>query len=317
MRIKGLDGLRALAALSVFGFHAGGWVPGGWLGVDVFFVISGFVITRSLLSDQSLIRFYVRRALRLYPALIVMCLFFVVAQSVSWKDWLPALTYTANFTRLLYFFPTVFGHTWSLAIEEQFYLVWPIAMIFILRTKNPVVWVVSLALIFCTWRLYLLQNDASNWRLYNMPDTRADALMIGACLAFVNLKPLGRAWPIGGPFLLWSLLSLIITDEGLFVWGLPAVALASATIIAKITSDQNSLLTRLLHTKALRGLGVISYAFYVWHYPILWFYHSQGVLFCLFASILAAYLSWVLVERPIKEYRNFALSLPIHPASKT
>ncbi|MDQ6724677.1 MAG: acyltransferase, partial [Actinomycetota bacterium] len=159
-RILGIDGLRALAVLAVIAFHANlSWARGGFLGVDAFFVISGFVITRSLLDEDrrrgaiDLARFWSRRVARLLPALLLVvsvvaayaCLRPIGGLQAFREDAVAALLYVSNWHFLAkgtgYFAatadPSLLQHTWSLAVEEQFYLVWPLAVVWALRRSQP------------------------------------------------------------------------------------------------------------------------------------------------------------------------------------
>ncbi len=313
-RIKGIDGLRALAALSVFFFHAKMFgLIGGDLGVDLFFVISGFVITRSLKAEYdagriNIAAFYFRRFLRLWPALIAMVAVFYYLSGFGMKEWLPAIFYIANFTRMTeHPYPAALGHTWSLAVEEQFYLVWPFLLLFFLRTQKPIRAMLFVIAAVCLWRVYLYWINAGYWRIYNGPDMRLDQLLLGACVAFCSvstLKRLGRLWPIAVAVLAYAMFHEDRDAPYEFVWRMQGISVASAILIAKAASDHGGWLTKMLEFKPLAGLGVISYAFYLWHYPILYFYiFDYGKIACLGATILFAWGSWILVERPIRNNR--------------
>lgn len=309
MRVKGIDGLRALSALAVFSFHGNGAITGGWLGVDVFFVISGFVITRSLKLEYEqsgkilLGQFYLRRLLRLWPALLAMVAVLCLLHPVPVREWLPTITYTSNITRIIGDYPSLFAHTWSLAVEEQFYLIWPLMLLLILKSQRPVLWLVIGVVLAASWRLHLEQTE-SVYRVLNSLDTRADGLMLGALLAFIDPKHFARFWPFGILGLVW-MLAAHYNDPWVMAFGLPLIALCAATLIAKVTHDQEGWITRFLELKPLSGLGRISYAFYVWHYPILYFYYPKyGFFLCLIATTLFAWASWILIERPIRQNRD-------------
>jgi len=198
-----LDGLRALAVLPVLLFHGG--VPGfqwGYIGVDVFFVISGYLITDTLLKEQaetgciSLLGFYRRRALRLLPALALVCLAVLLFMGLvanswnqAWREIAIVAFYAGNWTRALGTgLPQYLGHTWSLAIEEQFYIRWPALLLAILALNPTIIsslrLILALVIAVTCWRIFLALYGASADRLYNGTDTRADALLIGAALAF-------------------------------------------------------------------------------------------------------------------------------------
>jgi peptidoglycan/LPS O-acetylase OafA/YrhL len=204
-----LDGSRAVAILAVLLFHGGapgfGW---GYIGVDLFFVLSGYLITSILLVEHakvgriSLLDFYRRRALRLFPALAALCLTFLVYAAVALDDptqgireVLIVALYAGNWIRAFSLGqPQYLGHTWSLAIEEQLYLVWPLliwGVLFLSKgsAAKALRLVVALAIASIGWRAILALQGATADRLYNGSDTRADALLIGAALALALATP--------------------------------------------------------------------------------------------------------------------------------
>ncbi|WP_157466970.1 acyltransferase [Frankia sp. QA3] len=205
-----LDGLRALAVLAVLGFHLNA-LSGGFLGVDVFLVLSGFLITSLLLAERdrtgtvSLTRFYVRRAFRLLPAFgvfVAVGAVLVVALKSRADQWdfldnaVSSLLYVNNYYRV--FRPDSggawFGHTWSLSLEEQFYLIWPAVLVLLCRRpaarrRLPAILTAAAVVVF-VWREVLIAAGVSDARIYFGLDTRADALLVGAGLA---------AWGWAGP----------------------------------------------------------------------------------------------------------------------
>jgi peptidoglycan/LPS O-acetylase OafA/YrhL len=225
-----LDGLRAVAVLAVLTYHVG-WIPGGFLGVDVFFMLSGFLITTLLCEEHartgtiSIRRFYVRRARRLLPALVLFLLIcggilFVTRPSAFWPtlggNLLGVLSYGANWLIIYWRGLGVFGHTWSLAIEEQFYLAWPLLLLGLLRGARPrliVAGLVTAAAGSLAWRLALALDGASFARLYAATDTHADGLLVGAALAVwlhhrgVGGSP-GRLRRVGGTIATLGLIGL-------------------------------------------------------------------------------------------------------------
>ena len=207
--VPALDGVRALAVLSVMGYHAGvSWLPGGLLGVDVFFVLSGFLITSLLLSEYakteriSLLSFWGRRARRLLPAMAIL-----LAAMIAWATYLSPATsrgslrvdslstmfYGANWRFITsgqgYF--DHFGpqspllHTWSVAVEEQFYLVWPLLLLLVVRWRRRGVFTLAFAgaIASAAWMWVLSVDGASTSRLYYGTDTRALPLLLGCTLA--------------------------------------------------------------------------------------------------------------------------------------
>ena len=198
-----LDGLRGLAIIAVMLFHAGiSTFGGGFIGVDLFFVLSGFLITALLVHEHqmhgsvSLRNFYMRRVLRLLPALLILVLVFCVLSFLSldsadarsnYVGALIVLFYLSNWARALSLHPPYpLDHTWSLSIEEQFYVLWPVILILMLTTlkkpKHVLALTVSFALASWLLRVYLMMSGSSVERIYYGSDTRADSLMVGCAL---------------------------------------------------------------------------------------------------------------------------------------
>ena len=169
--IPSLDGLRGLSIFLVFGVH-GSWshMQGGSVGVDLFFVLSGFLITQLLVREReksgtiNLTKFYARRFVRLFPPLLLMALcfsiyyFFTYGGRMVWMNLVPALTYISDFTRSRFDSPTAFAHLWSLALEEQFYLAWPLLMLGIAKFAGS-----SLRLKWCLFILIITINIWRGW----------------------------------------------------------------------------------------------------------------------------------------------------------
>ena len=344
-----LDGIRALAVVAVMLFHAGlSWTHAGFLGVDVFLVLSGFLITLLLLREISSTRrvdvraFWLRRARRLLPALVlvliaVACFGAFVAtddEAMGLRgDLFGSLFYVQNWRLVLsgqpYFAqfgsPSPLRHMWSLAIEEQWYLVWPLAFLGIVRITRAkphitaaiiaALAVVSAALMFF---LYTPGGDAT--RIYYGTDTRAQALLIGALLAVafsVRTTDWTPAWRwlfqslgVGGMvFVAWVMGTKSETWPRLYRGGFTLVAIASAAIIAgaMVTGP----LRRVLSLPPLPAIGKISYGLYLWHWPIyVWLSPDRtgrsgnGLLALRLGITLAVSLvSYFFVERPIREQR--------------
>jgi len=343
--IPSLDGIRALAVLAVICYHLGyGWAQGGLLGVDVFFVLSGYLITDLLLSEHRkngfirLKSFWLRRARRLLPALFVM-LFIVLgwvtlfnqAQLPQVKsDLLPATFYYSNwwfiFEHVSYFAkfgpPSPLGHLWSLAIEEQFYLIWPLIIILTLKiTKSKKV----LGIITCMGIVasacemaVLYQPYVDPTRLYDGTDTRAFALLLGALLAIY--RPRDKKIAISQNSLLWvntvgiaALIGLLLmfwqTDEYsafLYQGGMLLTSVLSALMII-IAVIPDTYLAKSLSNPILKWIGQRSYGIYLWHYPIITLttpYNSQPNLLRsilqVAVSFACAALSWEYIEEPIR-----------------
>jgi peptidoglycan/LPS O-acetylase OafA/YrhL len=331
-----LDGLRAIAVMPVLAFHAG--VPGfswGWIGVDLFFVISGFLITSILLIERAangrflLLDFYRRRALRLLPALVMLGAVFtsyaviVGRAAILPRELIPVIFYVSNWTRALYpisqGFPRYFGHCWSLAIEEQFYMIWPIALIVLLRISGRP-WTIVLATVAAIglWRAgaALIGFDAT--RIYNGTDTRADALLIGAAMALS--PPHVTAKLIGMARYLWlPMLAAVILIAEKFNWSGSVLAFggfsmiaAAFTLVLLATLAKRGLFVALLSIGPMVWIGRRSYGLYLWHFPIfavaLFDFHIQSGTPLMIALVFGgavgcATLSYRFIEVPFLAMR--------------
>jgi peptidoglycan/LPS O-acetylase OafA/YrhL len=349
--LPGIDALRAIAVLAVFLYHAGvGWMPGGFLGVDVFFVISGYLITSLLLSEQQhsgrvrLGQFWLRRARRLLPAVgVLIAVTMIVAAIVEPErltelrgDAISSLAYVANwhfiFEHQSYFDqfqrPSLFRHLWSLSVEEQFYLFWPLAFaagISLLGRKRLALGVLAgaVASLALTWLLFD-PSDAS--RVYYGTDTHAAGLLIGVGLALVWAPwQLQRAKPgrwcgpvldaigvIALGYMALSFLQVHDYDLALFHGGYLWIAVASAATIA-VVAHPAARLGALLARPVLVWLGLRSYSFYLWHWPVLALTRPgldvslpRGVLIPLQLLVVLALadLSYRFVELPFRGRRK-------------
>jgi peptidoglycan/LPS O-acetylase OafA/YrhL len=326
--IPALDGLRGVAVLLVLFFH--GQLPGfkyGYIGVDIFFVLSGYLITTLLIAEYkhsgtiSFAKFYHRRVCRLFPALLMSLSIFVAYAAVILPnfsthlvDAADALTYVYNWTRAFALARSAqIGHTWSLGIEEQFYLAWPALCAFLLaRFSGRAPLAVACVLVATTamWRLHLAVDGAAEWRLYNGFDTRCDALFVGCALAFT--PAVGRAWPIGAAaLLLFMLFGLQWNSRPMFMGGYTALAIAAAPVIAG-ASESSRFISKFLALKPLVAVGRISYGLYIFHLPIYGAMQDfQAGIFPLYLNTVAlsatfaiATFSYLYVERPILDRRN-------------
>ncbi len=361
-RIVALDGLRGLAVAAVLLFHGGvAALPGGFLGVDAFFVLSGFLITTLLLAEHArtgridLAGFWARRARRLLPALLL-TLAAVLAVS-RWLlppeelgrlrgDALAAVGYVANW-RLMeqgggYFAqtapPSPLQHTWSLAIEEQFYLLWPLLLIMLLavrRHMRTVVLVLSLAGVAASATAgVLLSGRVDDDRLYYGTDTRIGALLAGCALAAALTgraagdrphRVLGTLAVLGTAATAW----LWTHADGSAPWlhrgGLVVAALAVAAVIAHAVRSPRSPTARLLAVPPLAWLGVISYGVYLWHWPLFQWLDGERTglsglpllgLRCA-VTLAVATVSYLAVERPLRTARWVRRPLRTYAAAGT
>jgi peptidoglycan/LPS O-acetylase OafA/YrhL len=346
--LPGIDALRALAVLAVFLYHARvGWMPGGFLGVDLFFTISGYLITSLLLRELrrdghiELGRFWLRRARRLLPAVGVLIAVTMVLAAIFEPDRIDelrgdavaSLGYFANwhfvFSDQSYFYqfqrPSLFTHLWSLSVEEQFYLFWPLVfaagMKLFGRTRLLLgVLAGALGSVALAWILFDPGSDAS--RVYYGTDTHAVGLLAGVALALVWSPIELRRHPSGplvGPILdavgvlalgyvVLAFLGVHDYDLSLYHGGYLWLALASAVLLASLAHPA-ARLGSLLGTAPALWLGLRSYSFYLWHWPVLALTRPgldvdlpRGVLIPLqLALVLAlADLSYRYVELPFR-----------------
>jgi peptidoglycan/LPS O-acetylase OafA/YrhL/lysophospholipase L1-like esterase len=307
--IPALDGLRALAVIAVLLYHGDqDWIPGGFLGVDVFFVISGYLITCLLLSDWQqhgrvgLKRFWFRRARRLLPALFAMIfvvsiyaiLFLPDVVSQLRGEVIAALFYVENwfliFRDLSYFQsagrPPLLQHVWSLAVEEQFYLLWPLILVFALARwgtsrRALLVGILAGVAVSTVEMAILYQPYTDPSRVYYGTDTRVAALLLGAALAFVwaPWRLAGKTGRNAGVLLdiiavfsafalFWMFLNVHEFDASLYRGGFLVAAMVSALLIAATVHPASRLTPWLLGFAVFRWIGVRSYGIYLWHWPI-------------------------------------------------
>lgn len=307
-------------------------LPGGFIGVDIFFVLSGFLITSLLLLEQRetggvcLSAFYWRRIFRLAPALLVLLLLYIaILPAILGRDHLSAATsslYVMNWVLAFKLGPAGFlGHTWSLAIEEQFYLLWPIALTLLIRLKNPSALqkaLVASIIIAALWRLYLFHGGAPILdRLKCGLDTRADTLLIGCLLASSPrfFKLIARAWIFALIFLTAEVAFLSEGSE-LLPWLYTPTAIAAASVISALMSPTENALQRALKLRPLVALGEISYGFYLWHLVVIFLLQAEAThlrpgavgAIALVLTTIIAWLSFRFIEKPVLRLGNTLLN---------
>jgi peptidoglycan/LPS O-acetylase OafA/YrhL len=347
--VPGLDGLRGVAVLLVILYHFAPEVaPAGFLGVDVFFVLSGFLITRLLLFEAErthglrLGQFWSRRARRLLPALLLTvagtCLIALVTNldgrftglardaraslfyAVNWAFIAQKASYFSSFET-----PSPLRHLWSLAIEEQFYLLWPLVLLTVYKlARRPLQAVGTVAalgaLASAVLMIALFHPGGDPTRVYYGTDTRLFGVLIGAVGAVLLLDGrLGRrvaaALPILGAGALVAVLvaarRLSDHSDGLYRGGLFALSAAVGLLVLAVTVAPNRGAATALSWRPLRAVGVVSYGLYLYHWPVF-VYVSERTTgragFALFSlrcvvTATAAIASYLLVERPIRERR--------------
>jgi peptidoglycan/LPS O-acetylase OafA/YrhL len=361
-RNDALDGLRAFAVAAVMAFHFGlPGASGGFLGVDVFFVLSGYLITQILLSQVYvgqlvLAAFWVRRIRRLAPALIVSLMAVIawgalaapaIVRDGLRSDITSTLAYVANwhFIDSSSYFATMgdespLEHMWSLAVEEQFYLAWPIALFvltwFVRAPRARIYAVGGLALagiLVSAWRLESMWSTAAPDRAYMGTDSRMFGPLVGALLAVVLCRrvPIGSGrianallLAAGAAFVAWGMVSLgspAGATDAYASGGALIVALGSAAVIWALAT-RTSHATRTLGLLPIAYLGRLSYGIYIWHWPlVLWSRENQWldmsasptilrVLVLTGLTVSLASLSYHIVEKPIR-YGRLAATLDL------
>jgi len=331
-----IDGLRALAVLPVILFHADFEIfSGGFIGVDVFFVLSGYLITRLIVNEIdlqtfSIAGFYERRARRILPAL-----FFVMACCIplAWMLLLPSdfvdfaqslvanPLFVANF--LFWMERGYFGvatelkpliHTWSLSVEEQFYVLFPLIFVFAWKKSVLLYALLTLAILGSLSASYVITNLHFDTAFFLLP-TRAWELLIGTCAALLlrkNLPALKASKTVNDSLSFLGLVLILIAvlsfNNSTPFPGLYALLPASGTWLVIVFSEESGYAKKLLGTPVLVFLGLISYSAYLWHQPIFSFYEHSGIAFSSpiiylglgLLSIFLGFLSWKYIEQPFR-----------------
>ncbi|MFV4839005.1 acyltransferase family protein [Citrobacter freundii] len=329
-----IDGMRAIAVLSVVIFHYfPNAIPGGFVGVDIFFVISGYLITSIILkssstSNFSFVDFYKRRALRIFPSLLIVLIFsivigwvylfqsdykslgkhifsgsFFISNFILWSE-------SGYFDSQSYLKPLL--HLWSLGIEEQFYLIWPVIIILCFKFKNThkIILISCVLIYFLSYLCSIATMDTPGGANYYSPASRFWELMAGAIIASIKFVGVNtnifRYMSLYGTLLL--MLSMYIIDNKLpFPGYIALMPVLGATLI--IASDGNSdLSSKVLSSKPFVFIGKISYPFYLWHWPIYSFYKTvfsstpNNKTLCVLVAIsfVLSILTYFFIEKPIR-----------------
>lgn len=345
----GLDSLRGLAILGVILYHINfNWMPGGFLGVTVFFVLSGYLITDILAIEWKnnkridLKKFWLSRARRLLPGMLIMLIvtlawitIFHSSLLVKMRgDSLAALLYFSNwwyiYHKLSYFDSfsqlSPLNHFWSLAVEEQFYVVWPFAIslgFYYIKKQSRMILFICLGAIASALAMAILYEPGSDpSRIYYGTDTRAFSLLIGAALALIwpssrlanKIIPQARLIldVIGGLALIIILIMFWKTNQYepfLYRGGMVLLSLATALLVANLAHPA-SRIAQFLRFRPLRWMGVRSYGIYLWHYPIITLttpkvnageFSSTRAILQFLLIIIVAQISWKFIENPIRK----------------
>jgi peptidoglycan/LPS O-acetylase OafA/YrhL len=303
-----LDGLRALAALAVVAFHARVF-PAGFLGVDLFFVLSGYLITQLLVAERqrtgriALAAFYSRRARRLMPALLVFLAVYVAVAPLLWPEIPRALhnldaalagLYLADFSAFLIDRPALLAHAWSLAVEWQFYLLWPLVVPLVLKRRRPATALLALWLAVTVAR----SLSRADWDMLNhSPLTHSTGLILGAACSLTSFRSRVLA-PVGAGALVFTAIALPALPHP-FTYGIPLAEVGAAMLLMGL---QGSPIGSLLAAPPLRLIGLLSYSLYLWHYPIARYLEGRvdpwaALAITLPLSLALAAMSYALIER--------------------
>lgn len=331
-RRPALDGLRGLAVLLVLiGHSAPTLLPGGSFGVDMFFVLSGYLITLILLDDErqvTLLHFWQRRVRRILPALgmalmgTAALLLWLTdgARATEWgRDIRSALTFSANWRMLdkgvsydeLASGKSPFVHLWSVAVEEQFYLLWPLLLaIPVLRRRVRLLSGVVTVMGLTVAALIIVRGQGVD-RLWYGTDVRAAQLGVGAMLAAGTLRlPTRRLWLVGS-MLLAVVLGSTVTSTGATALSMFVVTVATSVLLVEVEQRPHGTLGRALSNRPLVLLGTVSYGVYLWHMPLLWaagrllgrasspLLELRQFAVVAAASAVVAAMSWIVVEAPL------------------
>jgi peptidoglycan/LPS O-acetylase OafA/YrhL len=325
--VPALDGLRGLAIVAVIAFHAFDAPLGGFYGVDLFFVLSGFLITTLLLEEHdrvggiSLRDFYRRRAYRLLPGLFAVLATYaalMVAAPTALSQVAAGGLYAANFVIASgshFLDGTPFVPYWSLAEEEQFYLLWPLVLVLLLQRRvreSRVAWALALLVIaLVAYRSGLALAGASATRLYYAPDTHADGLVLGCLFALLRRRGL-RIPELAG----WLGLAVLLVAFALpsltggFAFGLAPVSIAAALVTGAVLEQGR--LSRCFSLRPLVWLGLISYSLYLWHFFCLELFDWRAQ-FALPVALVVSTLCYYKVERPLRRGFRTRLGQVVEP----
>lgn len=318
-----LDGVRAVSILAVVAFHCEvPWCQGGFIGVDVFFVLSGYLITALLAAEHREIgikvgAFYARRALRLYPTLLLLLAAYVALSPILWPrdDRWPAATvsafYIMDYALAFSALHSAIGHTWSLGIEEKFYLLWPLLLPVLLKAQRPIVWLMTAFVAATAWRYFV----ALKWgwtQAYFPFDTHMTGILLGAIAAVARIKVSKAIATIACVVLAVAVAVIPATVKSVSLTGvtlgITLAEFAAALLVGYAAEHSRS---RFLASRPAVYTGRLSYGIYLWHFPVVlllrdtyaqpwWVTLSATFIF----SFTMAAICLHCVDTPIKIWRD-------------
>jgi len=264
-----LDGLRGLAALTIVAFHArvpGLW--GGFIAVDVFFVLSGYLITKVLKENHSIGEFYYRRVTRLVPPLVLMLITYLAVFTLlmsdypHWRDAIISFLYLSDYSAAFWGIPKYLLHTWSLSVEAYFYILWP--LVFVLF-KPGVPTLFLFYIVVTAWRWVQPEWSETYYRF----DTRVSGLILGCVLAYFpnKLKVPGL---LGLPLIALGCHMFMLGEPTVQDWGMIVIEISTAIVLIGKPPQ-------FLMNNVLIYLGKLSYGIYLWHYPVVRLLREQGI----------------------------------------
>lgn len=334
-----IDGLRGVAVLLVVLFHAGlPYITGGFVGVDIFFVISGYLITSIIISDLqknkfSYLNFYERRARRILPAFYfvatITILFAIVMHTP--KDLVKTATsllFAMGFSANIFFWRTTnyfsdasdyepFLHTWSLGVEEQFYFIFPVLLIALVHRPKSLK-SLAIAGLIASFVISVYATYFYTWAGYYLLPSRAWQMLAGAMLAIypnIQIRNRSSIHILSLAALALLFIPAFVYDKNTLFPGFAAVAPTLGACLAILIGREHAFLGKILKQKLLVGLGLISYSLYLWHWPVfamLRYYQAEVHLSTqlsivgLAISVLMAWLSWRFVEGPFRNRQKYS-----------
>ncbi len=337
-----IQGLRAIAVLSVVIYHISpNTLPGGYLGVDIFFVISGYLIIGHIYKDLmerkfDLVGFYSRRVKRLFPPLFVMMIFSSV---VAYRYLLPSemqlyagsvistLLYVSNlyfYRESDYFSADLEGslllHTWSLSVEEQFYLLFPLLMIFVFKVARQYFFIIIFFVLLCSLTLSEILVSYDQSLSFYLSPSRFWQFISGGMVALYSVEKMSSYYKnlldAGGIVGLLVILVCLYCYSGEVVFpGINAVLPTIAVVLILFSGGVKGFTYSVLSTRVSSFIGKISYSLYLWHWPIIIFYKlevtssldREDKVILLFLSVLFGFLSWYLVEKKVASIHSFSV----------